>query len=71
MLEFPNASNKTFALGIIPANDVDTAVVSEKNFNRFFVVSVFPEPVTPFIIIDCGTSKARKFLSALSADQIM
>lgn len=50
VLEFPNASNKTFASGILLANDV--CAVPEKNFNRFFVFSVFPEPVTPRITID-------------------
>lgn len=50
VLEFPKASNKIFASGIIPANNFDD--VPEKKFNRFFVFSVFPDPVIPEMIID-------------------
>lgn len=69
VLEFPNASNRTFASGIMLANEI--GAVPEKNFNKCFVFSVFPEPVTPRNTIDWGFSKTRKFLSALSPIEII
>lgn len=54
VLEFPNASNKIFASGSIPANDVDVIDESEKNFNKIFMFSDFPDPVTPEMIMDWG-----------------
>lgn len=66
--EFPNASNKIFASDIIAVNGVDDE--PEKNFNKFLVFSVLPAPVIPEMMIDCGISKMRKFLKALSAAQV-
>lgn len=48
--EFPNASNKIFAFSICSANCVDTDPA--KKFKRCFEVSVFPDAVSPEIMID-------------------
>lgn len=62
---FSNASNKAFASGIVCVNGAE--VLPEKNCNSFFVFSVFPDPVTPEMMIDWGISKILKFRNALSA----
>lgn len=48
--EFPNASNKIFALSICSENCTDTDPA--KKFKRCFDVSVFPDAVSPDIMID-------------------
>lgn len=63
--EFPKASNKTFELIICSANFVDTE--PHKNFNKCLVVSVFPDPVSPEIMIDWEFLKIRIFRTILSA----
>lgn len=50
--EFPNASSKIFVLIMCRANCVDCDW--PKNFSNSFDVSVFPDPNSPAIMIDCG-----------------
>lgn len=57
-----------FASSIIPADCAE--VVSQKNFRRCLVFSVFPDPLSPDMMIDWGISNMRTFLKALSAVRV-
>lgn len=48
--EFPNASSRTVALSICSVNCSDFN--PQKNFKRYLVVSVFPDPLSPEITTD-------------------
>lgn len=65
MQQFPNDSRITFALIISVPIFVDSD--PHKNLRTCFVASVFPEPDSPPIIIDCDVLETRKFLSTLFA----
>lgn len=60
VLAFPNASKMGFVLVIFTESDS----VRHKKSIICFPVSVFPEPVTPVINIDCCFLNIFKFLSA-------